>query len=681
MTATRGRRAGWACASVALGLAVACGGGCRAGATRASILYADALERLALQDSLGAFTLLQDAAYSDPDDARVRFLLGQLYARRGTIEGRAHAETELRAAVELAPENGLYAAELGAVLHRQGFNAEARASLRRAVRLDPTLARAWYVLGLELGGDLREEPQSRALRDSTAFCFERALDADSTIADARWRLAVLLLERGEPERARAVARQGIRDPACPGLWGMLLATIEFRSQRRHAAAAILDSTLACVSRAERDSFVVPWRIQPPDSTFCPECTPAEFDSTLVAYWWALDPTPATPLNERLLENVVRTVEADFWFEVPRRVAGRNTDRGEIYLRYGQPEQMWKDITENRRTWFWSYTVAPRITFIFQDLYQNHMYVRLRDTVGGDFWDTTVRSKAPERGLTFFGPPAPGWQHVVRLFRTDPEHTAVELAYGFVAGQPPDSLRVDVAVWRGPGRRVGRRSLLVPRGDLYRVDRDHFVGRVRLEVPSERLELGLQVVAIGSVAEVPPVAGTLWAAMVRDTVDTEPQIEGTIAISDLLLAHELGPSGAGGPFDLDGRRIVPRVDAEIRGGRMHLYFEIYAGDREAKSRPTLYVTYRVQAEPPARWRFRDQFSSDARARRARRTAVESTFMLEPRDAIEKQELSIDVASLAPGEYSLTVEVQPRGEPARASRTLRFSIPEPRQSENP
>src|SRR5262245_31829758 len=114
MMASRSRRAAWVCIAVALGVAAAYLGGCRAGATRASILYADALERLALEDSLGAFTLLQDAAYAGPEDARVHFLLGQLYARRGTIEGRAQAETELRTASELAPENGLYASELGA---------------------------------------------------------------------------------------------------------------------------------------------------------------------------------------------------------------------------------------------------------------------------------------------------------------------------------------------------------------------------------------------------------------------------------------------------------------------------------------------------------------------------------------------------------------------------------------
>jgi hypothetical protein len=384
------------------------------------------------------------------------------------------------------------------------------------------------------------------------------------------------------------------------------------------------------------------------------------------------------VNERLVEHVARVVDADFWFEVPAlRLAGRDSDRGEIYLRYGQPDAMWRDIDANVRTWFWSYGMGRAgETYRFRDLYLNGTYVRARRTIG-DVMHPELLAELPQRSLVDFGPRPHDWREVVRLLRAADGRTAVELAYGFASSPAPESLRVEIAAWRAAGRRAAHRSLVVPASDLYRLGADRFLGRLRFDVPSEWLEIGLEVVATGAGGRYP----ALWTAMRRDTIDALPYEARSVALSDLVPAHVLSRSGAGRAFDFGGTFVVPRVENEIARGTLHLYFEIYPGEDVLQARQTLFVTHRVQPQAPSRWRFRDQFSSAARARRNRRTAVESTFMLQPRRPVEKQELTIDVANLEPGEYKLTVEVQPYGDQHRVARTLAFSIPAKNQRPPP
>jgi GWxTD domain-containing protein len=669
----------WAarCAALAGLVALAVEVGCRAGVTRGEILYADALDQLAVGDSSAALSSLESATFEAPKDARAHHLLGALLLRRGTMEARARAEKELRTAVALDPNAADYQAALGEVLHVQGFAHEAEATLLGAVRLNPALGRAWYFLGLEILDEYRED-STPARRDSTILCFERTLDGDSTNADARWKLAYMLIQRGQPERARAVARRAFRSRACPGPWGLLLTAIEYRAKHLAAGAAILDSTLACLTPAARDSLLDPRVLMPPDSAFCRGCTPAQRDSAVTAFWWSLDPTPTGTRNERFVEHVARLVEADFWFDVPRyKRVGRSTDCGEVLLKYGWPNEMWKKTSNLGWSWSWRYTEdvpTPQI-IIFINEYAPLCYRRLRRDTESDFMYPELLDILAQRTRLDFGPKPRGWREVVRLFRGEAGRTAVELAYGFETGPELDSLHVDAAAWRGPGSAAGTWSRGVPLADLHHIDDRHVIGRLRFEVPSEKLELGLQVLAAGqdSVQRRPGIP--MWAWMGRDTLAIAPYAAGSFGLSDLMLAHVLRHPAQGGAFDFGGIVAVPRVDSEITTGELNLYFEIYPGEELLRARRTLTVTYRVQALPPTKWRFRAQFDPAIRARSDRPTYVESRFVLEAKRAVEKQALHIDVHALEPGDYALTVEVRPSGKTPRLSRTADFSIPRP------
>jgi len=94
---------------------------------------------------------------------------------------------------------------------------------------------------------------------------------------------------------------------------------------------------------------------------------AKQDSLLMAYWKQRDPTPETPQNELYDEFRQRLSEANQMFGVARH-EGWNTDRGYIYVKYGPPEQVEKDISGQdgfSRYEIWVYQTL-RLRFIFYD---------------------------------------------------------------------------------------------------------------------------------------------------------------------------------------------------------------------------------------------------------------------------------------------------------------------------
>ncbi len=67
--------------------------------------------------------------------------------------------------------------------------------------------------------------------------------------------------------------------------------------------------------------------------------PAGQRTTMSALFWTLnDPNPATPENEAYLEFMARIVQADWqWSDAIQGLRGVDTDRGDIFVRYGPPD--------------------------------------------------------------------------------------------------------------------------------------------------------------------------------------------------------------------------------------------------------------------------------------------------------------------------------------------------------
>jgi GWxTD domain-containing protein len=644
---------------VVLAVWAACGGR----ATRGEILLADALESLALGDSAKALERLEEARYLRPHDDRILFHLGRLHTSRGTVADRAYAETALRAAVDRKPDIGVYREALGLLLQEQGFHNDSIDELQRAVRLDPGLARAWRGLGLELLHDWREDPTALALRDSIRQCFERALAADPHDDDARAALACMwLFGYGDIDAARAVAAPPAGRGGCSPRFDLLQSAIELRARQIATAAEALDRALDCLPPDERADWTAVRVLMSPDSANAWGLyTQSERDSISQDFWHGADPTPTTLVNERLLEHVSRRIESDFLFAPQRRrKPGHLTDRGEVFIRWGMPRVAQRDVARQARVWRWFYGPGEA-DFVFYDTYLNGDYVRQRLGAGSDYMYPETFDAVPERTTFTLGDPARRFRWLAARFRGAGDRVAVQ----FVCEVESESVGVGlrVAAWNGPRRRIAFAGVPPARAALA-VRGPRLVSRAWLDVvpPAAQVALEVETAAHGR-------GPTFFAAGTRD-LDMLSARPDSLEMSDLLPAYELG-----GGESADARLAVrvPRADSTITDGRLHVYFEIYPARATVAAHRTLAVAYRVQALPPA-WRFRDQFSAAARARRDRRTAVQATFDMRVRREREPQRLSVDVQPLSPGPYLFAVTVHDEVTGESCERSWAFAIPE-------
>ncbi len=74
-----------------------------------------------------------------------------------------------------------------------------------------------------------------------------------------------------------------------------------------------------------------------------ELPPGEQEAFLDAFWKERDPDPATPENEERERFYQRVFEANRQFTIPGIEKGMFSDRGRIYIRYGPPEEIRREV--------------------------------------------------------------------------------------------------------------------------------------------------------------------------------------------------------------------------------------------------------------------------------------------------------------------------------------------------
>jgi len=250
---------------------------------------------------------------------------------------------------------------------------------------------------------------------------------------------------------------------------------------------------------------------------------------------------------------------------------------------------------------------------------------------------------------------------MHFFRGDSGQTAAEIAFEMDEASDWQYLSLEAAAWRGPGQLLKTLHRNTSKKNLYTLPNGRVVGRLRFEVPPEFLVLGLQVLGL-KLPDAPrksrrfqeKTTSVAWTAFGRDSLAIRDLHVDSLAISDIMLAYEIH-AASGSPFDMGKFFVVPRVDEEIAGRLVHLYFEMYPPQVMLEKNRAVAVTYEIRALPPKKWAFWDQFKTSLRRRRDphQRAIVQSTFLFVPKNPIETQQLTIDVSALEAGPYALEV----------------------------
>ena len=138
-----------------------------------------------------AETVLRVAREMQPDDARVVLMLGSALVELGQP---ANAVSELRLAVALDGKKAAGHRLLGMALHQLGDDTQAVDALNQAIRLDPFDSVAFYWLGLSHGSQSQHSQAEAALRE--------AIRLDSRNHEYHSILATVLQLQGKPELAK-----------------------------------------------------------------------------------------------------------------------------------------------------------------------------------------------------------------------------------------------------------------------------------------------------------------------------------------------------------------------------------------------------------------------------------------------------------------------------------------------
>jgi GWxTD domain-containing protein len=367
------------------------------------------MKRLANDSLLGiAESSLRRAV--DHDDESPRYLVDlarfELTSNSAAVRGRA---TELfEHALRLARKQGdsatvSEAADGLGMGHWRRYENEANRNIYssitksfkdRSFLADPR-AIAYFVDRIDLRAAAQKWSGQREYLTAFDF-FDQATQAFPDNARAQRHLYMALVERQRWVELQHAARTRLASaPHDAWAWGVD-GLASYRLADETTAAAAFDSALAYFTLEERERYDRLSRIfTPRDSTAHANLPAAQRERARRLYWLMADPLWLTPDNEHRLEYLSRVLTAELRFSVPEfGIDGADTERGEVYVRYGPPPAVIsfppdperQNETRVRELWWYNadeaflFRLLPGYGVATLDPYDARVLAKLRDTV-------------------------------------------------------------------------------------------------------------------------------------------------------------------------------------------------------------------------------------------------------------------------------------------------------------
>ncbi|HUH11629.1 MAG TPA: GWxTD domain-containing protein [Longimicrobiales bacterium] len=689
------------------------------------------IDAAARGDTVQALAILDDLLEADPRLAEAHFQRAKIYAslasgRATQFQERALAESALEQAIKQDPRNPLYLLAMGKLMLMQQVRVDARRIFQRALteaaRADAaTLAEVHYQLGLfhetqwvrfkdrhmlPMGRDqfdtdmafydarwawnfLTDSPypgsdQGDAERSSMLDHYRAALSVHPSHRGASTHLMAYLHDEGLYEQLLDVAHAFVGAAQSDPLAYLGLGLGHYRKGSMEEAAGAFHYALTLMSTEERRQFEGIGRILSKDGEA--RYTGLSPDQRLEyerRFWSVSDPLMLTAANEFWLEYMARMAYVDFRFGIEEyKLRGWQTDRGDIYLRYGPPVKRaafgaaairTADMSAlGKVTTGWSYGPdGPGFGFRQNPGFRN---ARFADDFA--FYSEDFRSVQPAR---FESPTLPERLplpvQVVRFRgpegRMDVEvHAALPMA-ALGEGVPVAESTVERGVFvqdqqaREVERIVGEEIVRFREADGRRVES----WRLSLQ-PDGRYIVGVE-------AREPL---TWRAAVGRATVDPKLFALGELSISDILLADVVQPLDTL-PASRTDFRIVPNPEMVFRPDQgVNLYFELYNllpdDDQFASYEVELAITVEeIEREGPGvlqalaeladKWGFTKEGTSPAELRFQKQQRVVAQDIL-------PEYFNVQLPGAPRGRYGLSLTVRDQNAGTEATTTRTFHI---------
>jgi len=111
------------------------------------------------------------------------------------------------------------------------------------------------------------------------------------------------------------------------------------------------------------------------------------------FWKKLDPIPGTQENERLIQHIVRMRHVENNFAAGRGKRGSDTDKGRVYVKYGQPTDVQYNMASSSAKPFevWTYENMGGVRFIFLDRRGAGVFEMVHSTHRSEVYNPNWRS--------------------------------------------------------------------------------------------------------------------------------------------------------------------------------------------------------------------------------------------------------------------------------------------------
>lgn len=194
-----------------------------------------------------------------------------------------------------------------------------------------------FTTRLTPGGSFPGESEYRRAMES----FEEALKASPGHPRALRHLYMAYAEINNWEELERLARNRLDSAAWDPYAYLALGLAAHRLNKEAVSAAAFDSAMVFLSDSDRARYNALARvIRPSDSTRLRQMDPDVRSFTEQKFWILSDPLWLTPQNEHWLEFLSRVTYADMrWTSDDFLLLGADTDRGDIHIRYGPPDQI------------------------------------------------------------------------------------------------------------------------------------------------------------------------------------------------------------------------------------------------------------------------------------------------------------------------------------------------------
>jgi len=508
--------------------------------------------------------------------------------------------------------------------------------------------------------------------------FTDAVAADPASKPARGHLYMLLAERGRWDELRRMAQaRTASDPSDAMSW-LAIGLAEHRLGRADSAGAAFTTGLAKLPDAERARYTRLTRLLPPKSL-----TGRTLDSTRYVaadtgaqrtvernYWATNDPLTLTSVNERYNEFLARVVYSELrWSSPDFDLHGADTDRGDIYVRYGPPLV---DVGlgptgqgADQQAWYY----ARGISFIFRT-----PPAFGTATLGGDYGSAADQHR----------------MNVPAAFDTD------------LRGAHPDSVAVQVARFRAGGDSTDLyvAALLPVDSMIQGVNRGHAsvdIGFALLTKTAQRAlrDSGRTEVEAGD-AEF--VSTRSWSGRVP-SADYTYRVEGRgvasqraargsgvvsaargngFGTSDVLLASKIDPNPAASGARWTDYTLIPNGGVFQQGAPVALLWETYGLEsRDGTSRYTVTVNVTRDDKGGLAGLAARIVGGVAGALGRSATADGGRLSLAfdrqaPARPVTTDYLTLDLASAPTGAYTLKVTVRDAGSGKESTSAAHFSV---------